>query len=789
MSTMDVFITTNKLLHFYNTNALATSLVSKQLCTDTRAADTTPSAPPPARLPPPLCTNSSNDETLIRKTSNYSINFKKMKNSNIQLIRNILDCQTMEGIKTKIRGNKKVLWYHRYSTAHYTLPVILLGLSELYCKASNVKPMAQVKQQATLLRKRVQALRPEQRQRLAQMKEKKETARFLMPDAPERKYRKRNASPPRISCPLVPGTPPTPPPKVPRYWERTVLPSGNAQSDVTGMESMDGLQLVDANIELIGFSPNPTDDCDVDTHRTAGSDLEEDHPDLPEDAGNQDIIINNLDAQNDIALQRLLTGDDLFFDWSCEPSSFLGERETFTGTPGPTFSMSDVDSPLDVFRKFFDDELMGLIVTQTNHYANIFLASTELKSQARMQKWQPVSMEEMWIFLAILMWQGLNPMPCQINNFYFYFYFYFYNRFLLIKKCLHFSDNEQMSQSADPDQKKLFKIKPVLDHLEKKFSELYYPRQEIALDESLLLWKDRLTLAQKIATKAAEVGLKTFELCESKTGYLYSFIVYTGKSASHTAQHGDMNAQQSEEHPDGATAKIVFDLVRPLFFKGHTLVMDNFYNSPLLSRALKKNCTDTMGTLRLNRQFVPDIGEVAFSHTKDDTVVVWRDSNLVSLISSYHKGEVGGKAKYGNYKYRPQIVLDYNLAMGGVDKKNQLLSAFPIERCRNLIWYKKLFRRLLNVTIPNSHIIFGHKKNMTARAFRVQLLDNIFQKFKPPKPLPPLEEQHFLERGTTSRARCRWCTKNGKLVRTTWQCDTCKVPLCVEVCFKAFHAY
>ncbi|KAL0879674.1 hypothetical protein ABMA27_003389 [Loxostege sticticalis] len=523
-----------------------------------------------------------------------------------------------------------------------------------------------------------------------------------------------------------------------------------------------------------------------------GNDLKEDHPDLPEDAGNQDIIINNLDAQNDIALQRLLTGDDLFFDWSCEPSSFLGERETFTGTPGPTFSMSDVDSPLDVFRKFFDDELMGLIVTQTNHYANIFLASTELKSQARMQKWQPVSMEEMWIFLAILMWQGLNPMPVEREYWFpplpylqksFLSNFMTYNRFLLIKKCLHFSDNEQMSQSADPDQKKLFKIKPVLDHLEKKFSELYYPRQEIALDKSLLLWKGRLTFAQKIATKAAEVGLKTFELCESKTGYLYSFIVYTGKSASHTAQHGDMNAQQSEEHPDGATAKIVFDLVRPLFFKGHTLVMDNFYNSPLLSRALKKNCTDTMGTLRLNRQFVPDslkklnktdmrVGEVAFSHTKDVTVVVWRDSNLVSLFSSYHKGEVGGKAKYGNYKYRPQILT----------KKTSFCQLF------NLIWYKKLFRRLLNVTILNSHIIFGHKKNMTARAFRVQLLDNIFQKFKPPKPLPPLEEQHFLERGTTSRARCRWCTKNGKLVRTTWQCDTCKVPLCVEVCFKAFHS-
>ncbi|CAK1587676.1 unnamed protein product [Parnassius mnemosyne] len=35
--------------------------------------------------------------------------------------------------------------------------------------------------------------------------------------------------------------------------------------------------------------------------------------------------------------------------------------------------------------------------------------------------------------------------------------------------------------------------------------------------------------------------------------------------------------------------------------------MDNFYNSPLLSRLLKlKHQTDTMGTLRLNRELVPE---------------------------------------------------------------------------------------------------------------------------------------------------------------------------------------
>lgn len=135
--------------------------------------------------------------------------------------------------------------------------------------------------------------------------------------------------------------------------------------------------------------------------------------------------------------------------------------------------------------------------------------------------------------------------------------------------------------------------------------------------------------------------------------------------------------------PEGATSQIVYRLVGPLLDKGHTLLMDNFYNSPLLSRTLKSRKTNTVGTLRLNQKFVPDslrsktklnmrTGEIASSQTQDLSIVVWKDSNLVSCDSS-------GKEKHGFYKYKPHIVLDYNLAMGGVDKKDQLLQAFPVE--------------------------------------------------------------------------------------------------------------
>jgi hypothetical protein len=48
----------------------------------------------------------------------------------------------------------------------------------------------------------------------------------------------------------------------------------------------------------------------------------------------------------------------------------------------------------------------------------------------------------------------------------------------------------------------------------------------------------------------------------------------------------------------GTTTETV-SLVAPLLKKGHTLWMDNFYNSPALAQRLKSMNTDCVGTLHL----------------------------------------------------------------------------------------------------------------------------------------------------------------------------------------------
>lgn len=63
------------------------------------------------------------------------------------------------------------------------------------------------------------------------------------------------------------------------------------------------------------------------------------------------------------------------------------------------------------------------------------------------------------------------------------------NRFQRLLKCLYFHDNSTMPQRGDADYDRPYKIRPVLNHLNKKFQLFYTSRRAIYVDESLLLQK------------------------------------------------------------------------------------------------------------------------------------------------------------------------------------------------------------------------------------------------------------------------------------------------------------
>lgn len=133
------------------------------------------------------------------------------------------------------------------------------------------------------------------------------------------------------------------------------------------------------------------------------------------------------------------------------------------------------------------------------------------------------------------------------------------NRFRDLMRCLHFCNNE------NPSNDRMRKIKNPLLHCRNKFKNCITPYQNLCIDESLLLWKGRLSFKQYIPSKRNRFGIKMFVLCDCTTGVVLDFIVYTGTTT---------DIELSKEI--GISGSIVKTLLKPYIGKGHTLYVDNW---------------------------------------------------------------------------------------------------------------------------------------------------------------------------------------------------------------------
>ncbi|KAL0858681.1 hypothetical protein ABMA27_011173 [Loxostege sticticalis] len=507
--------------------------------------------------------------------------------------------------------------------------------------------------------------------------------------------------------------------------------------------------------------------------------------------------------------------------------SFQSEEEIFGQEH--TGSVQNHNSAYDAFRSYWDDDILGHIVTETNQYA------TKILSAAFQSEWYPTNPDEILCLFAFWVMLGIIRMPTIISCFSvdpllkteIFRRIFTRNRYENLTRALHFVDSGPAFNDTNPSgtsvarsHDRIHRLRPIIDHLNFKFQNNYIPDKNICIDESLTLWKGRLDIKQYIRSKASKFGIKTFELCESATGYLWSFIVYSGKQS----------ANDLDQTPGTLkSTAVVKKLIAPLLHKGYRLFMDNWYNSPLLARFLKRNGTDCVGTLRPSRRDVPVLvnkaplkrGEIIARHSGDVSVLSWQDKKRITMISTCHGSStalprVTSRPLSRPVPFKPQVVLDYNKFMGGVDLKDQMLEPYLLERKRCAKWYMKLFKRLLNVSILNSRILLQSStgKPHDHLAFRLQLADSILQNHLSNCPQgrrftvansrsshrqhyrtlhqhwPALLEQteSSMAHNKSFRKRCVVCLREGRRTsKTIFCCEACKVPLCMKNCFKVYH--
>ena len=408
-----------------------------------------------------------------------------------------------------------------------------------------------------------------------------------------------------------------------------------------------------------------------------------------------------------------------------------------------------------------------------------------------------MSKEELLAYFSLRVTMGIQPRPCYRD-------YWSSNehlrsdvfpkimsrdRFDHLTTRLHFS---HLEDGEEVPEDRLWKLRPVIDALNTAFVETLVPDSHISIDESLWKFRGRLGFVTYNPSKRARFGLKVYKLSASigpSAGYTVLSRIYTGQDRS------DMPA----------STKVVLDLMEKsgCLGKGYTVYFDSWYCSPTLIHILQSKRTNAVGTVRVNRKWMPrDLtvsqrGDVDFRSSKTGMLALqWKDRSVVTMLSTVHTAQVDENGK-------PHVIKDYNFGMKGVDVGDQQSSYYHIPR-RSRVWYRKIFFFYFDLVLVNAlavHRTLGG--TMTQKDFRLQLAEELALEFRARAPAtlirtgrPPRsvrcqlqQREHSVESVPDGRRlRCRWCSARGVRKTTRTRCSDCFVGLCTYGCFEAWHA-
>lgn len=255
--------------------------------------------------------------------------------------------------------------------------------------------------------------------------------------------------------------------------------------------------------------------------------------------------------------------------------------------------------------------------------------------------------------------------------------------------------------------------------------------------------------------------------------------------------------------------------------KGYHIYADRFYSSLTLEAELYRMGIHFTGTINLNRRGLPNKikyhkmkkGEV-ISFIKDKRVMVlsWKDKRIVTMISNYSSNGVKEIYRYKKggstvIVSKPEVVLDYNDNMGGVDNSDHMNMTYAFKR-KSVKWWRKLFFWIFNLAIVNSFILFNKEKksrNMSVvkqKDFRINLFNQLIESVphnnskKRRRPIILNRESrlthnnHFIEKGKNKDCVvCSYRSIPGRRKQTVYYCKTCelKPAMCLDDCFERYH--
>ena len=150
-----------------------------------------------------------------------------------------------------------------------------------------------------------------------------------------------------------------------------------------------------------------------------------------------------------------------------------------------------------------------------------------------------------------------------------------------------------------------------------RFQKVYNPGQNLSVDESLILFKDRLHFCQYIKTKRACFGINLYELITSD-GITRDVLVY--------CRAGMFDDDENSSVPSSKCIPV--ELMTPFLDKGHVLFTENYYTSPALASFLLNRKVYLNRTIRMNTKFHSK--EIMDEQLERGTTVFYKTTNDIN---------------------------------------------------------------------------------------------------------------------------------------------------------------
>ena len=231
---------------------------------------------------------------------------------------------------------------------------------------------------------------------------------------------------------------------------------------------------------------------------------------------------NHLQAHRGAGALRQPVGQLWYWNRAYPRDNYRPRQINYTGNERILERLLRNPSVEDYFKLYITEEIIVHLVTQTNLYATQYIQreQAKLRPHSIVHGWQPTDRAEMLTLLAMLILMGIihkprltmywskdsiiaTPIFNQVMR---------RDRFLLLLRFLHFADNSQYNP-GDPDRDKLYKLRQIITMIKDRCGKVYSPGKNLSMDESLVLFKGRLSFKQYINTKRARFGIKLYQLC------------------------------------------------------------------------------------------------------------------------------------------------------------------------------------------------------------------------------------------------------------------------------------